>query len=295
MGALTRYFRIPALEASAKRPFTDESDDDMSDLERHDQPPVFDVQIHEPALTEDNLGLKTWASSYVLARNWHTLCNRLPRLPAHHNQRKATILELGAGTGLVGIAAAAVLRVDVLLTDLPDIVPNLHRNIDANRPSIVSGGGSATAAILDWTVPEKIIYPPQNEEEREDVEEGERRELVAGEEGEKYPLIVAADPIYSTNHPTWLVQTIDYHLDRIDDARAVVIMPIREAYLAEREDFKARMAGIGLTTDFDTTETGYDDWSEGKGEELTEVECWTSVWKWDPASLVEQQAEKAFL
>ncbi len=40
-------------------------------------------------------------------------------------------IELGAGPGLAGIAFC-LLGGDVLLTDLPDIVPLLSKNVDAN-------------------------------------------------------------------------------------------------------------------------------------------------------------------
>ena len=181
------------------------------------------------------------------------------------------ILELGAGTGLVGIAVAAVLGANVLLTDLPEIVPNLERNIASNKDVIESRKGSARAAMLDWTVPEKIVYSEKTDEST--------RPLVAEEQSSKYPLIVAADPIYSKEHPAWLVQTIDCHLAQGPDARVLIQIPIREAYAEERADLKDRMVNIGLKLFHEQTETGYDDWSDGQGDELSEVECWLGMWK----------------
>lgn len=35
--------------------------------------PEITLQIHEPPLTEDNLGLKTWASSYLMAKRLETI------------------------------------------------------------------------------------------------------------------------------------------------------------------------------------------------------------------------------
>lgn len=51
------------------------------------------------------------------------------------------VLELGAGTGALGIAVAA-LGGDVVLTDLPDVVPLTRQNVQLNTASF-SDRGSA--------------------------------------------------------------------------------------------------------------------------------------------------------
>jgi predicted nicotinamide N-methyase len=77
------------------------------------------------------------------------------------------VLELGSGTGLVGLAAAAIWQCMACLTDLPDIVENLDYNIDCNCITISEHGGAATAKILDWSNPPVVrpggIYPVRNE------------------------------------------------------------------------------------------------------------------------------------
>ena len=94
------------------------------------------------------------------------------------------------------------------------------------------------------------------------------------------PLIVAADPIYSKEHPKWLAQAVKCHLARVKEARVVVEIPIRDAFLEERNTFLACMKDIGLRIVSESRDIGYDDWSEGKGEELAEVECWMTIWGW---------------
>eukprot|EP00775_Hariotina_reticulata_P011281 gene11281-11431_t len=54
------------------------------------------------------------------------------------------------GSGVVGVTAAA-LGAHVTLTDLPELQPLLQANIAANKQLISTLGGSATAAVLDWT------------------------------------------------------------------------------------------------------------------------------------------------
>lgn len=61
----------------------------------------------------------------------------------------SSVLELGSGTGLAGLAAAAALQLPTLLTDLPEALPALQRNIAANA----SLAQLVAAAPLDWRDP----------------------------------------------------------------------------------------------------------------------------------------------
>lgn len=61
----------------------------------------------------------------------------------------SSVLELGSGTGLAGLAAAAALQLPTLLTDLPEVLPALRRNIAANAEL----AHLVTAAPLDWRQP----------------------------------------------------------------------------------------------------------------------------------------------
>lgn len=209
-----------------------------------------EITLCEPALTADNLGLKTWASSYLLSKRLSLISSTL--LPISPTTR---VLELGAGTGLVGLAAAAIFKVPVLLTDLPEIVPNLSRNIKANVHLDID----VEAKVLDWR---RTPVPPPPEKDRYDV-------------------VLAADPLYSAEHPRLLVGMVGVWLKRNGDARAVVEMPLREGYGRERDDFRIRMNGTGLEVADEGVETGWDDWGTKGGE----VKCWWSVWRWPKKSM----------
>jgi hypothetical protein len=131
--------------------------------------PEFKFDIREPPLTGDNLGLKTWGTSYVIARNLESFGmkyfnHRFDRSTVYSTsaERKTLlpstrVLELGAGTGLVGIAAGAIWGADVHLTDLQNITENLLCNIEKNSATVVGFGGQLSGGVLDWKEPDKAL------------------------------------------------------------------------------------------------------------------------------------------
>ncbi|KAI6821147.1 hypothetical protein KC332_g9423 [Hortaea werneckii] len=382
MGALWRRLGIPLKKAAAAKPVGTElkADEDRGVMEvdhvvtdtipvtnstaqdgshtgrseGDEDDEVLSIHLHEPALTADNLGLKTWASSYLLAKrlvllhsdkeetDFSTTTNPpapqlLPVLPPD-----AEILELGSGTGLVGMAAARVLQRKVWLTDLEGIVGNLERNVRGNWKVVAglsreSGSDEKEAverdegevaqmmrrermetAVLDWSDPLNVVVPGRRKQSQREGEE-EAPILLSPtaapigtipngssnpREHEKqaddtllkssapqpttwnpntFPLILAADPIYSPDHPTLLTTAIRAHLTLHSPlSRVLVEMPIREGFASEREDFRSRMEGLGLRVLGQGEEVGYDDWGSGgeDGRSFTEVRCWWSVWGW---------------
>lgn len=239
-GDLTRSFAVPS---SAALMHDDHSNEDE----------VIELTIFEPALTADNLGHKTWASSFALAKR---LCQIKDELSAQ------SVMELGAGTGLVGMAAACVLRTHVLLTDLPEIVPNLERNLNDNAMVINSNGGSVSAAVLDWRQPEALLLASEQCAAR------------------AFSLILAADMIYSSEHPELLSNTIRHHLSKSSEARLVLEAPIRDAYSTDLTTLRTKLSHLGLVVSQEGWEIAFDDWSCGVDGSPTEVKCWWSVWRW---------------
>jgi predicted nicotinamide N-methyase len=68
--------------------------------------------------------------------------------PSHSNS--PSVLELGSGTGLLGMAAAAMWQTEVVLSDLPTIMANLNFNVDQNRATVERLGGQVGSGALTW-------------------------------------------------------------------------------------------------------------------------------------------------
>ncbi|KAJ5099967.1 hypothetical protein N7532_006968 [Penicillium argentinense] len=227
----------------------------------------YTLTLHEPSLTSDNLGMKTWVSSYLLSRRLHKLLESPPELVPSGSTEPSTAntgkplraLELGSGTGLVGLSFASLKgkAATIHLTDLPEIVPNLAHNAALNVELMNKTEATVTTGVLDWSI---TPNPLPTAEERFDV-------------------ILAADPLYSPLHPKLLVDTINPWLSRGLDARVVVEMPLRDAYIPQVQEFRQRMTDLGLAVVEEGEEVGYDDWESASGDALA-VKCWWSVWGW---------------
>lgn len=123
-------------------------------------PSIF-LQIREPPLTGDNLGFKTWGTAFTMAKELETLRRKyLQHAFSQDKLEQLSVLELGSGTGLVGIAASAIWQCKVILTDLPEICENLERNAEENGEVVESRGGTVAVEPLDWrkTQPEDKSY-----------------------------------------------------------------------------------------------------------------------------------------
>ncbi|EDO16453.1 hypothetical protein Kpol_1066p17 [Vanderwaltozyma polyspora DSM 70294] len=203
------------------------------------------VKLYEPSLTADNLGWKTWGSSLILSQKMVNFLNNYKY--SNQSDDKLRILELGAGTGLVGISWSCKWKemmkltngnnlpnTEIILTDLPEIVGNLQRNISINNLNDI-----ARASVLDWTNPKSFIQEYSNE---------------------KFDIILVADPIYSPKHPEWVTTMISTFLKSNNDARCYLQLPIRAKYKEERSKLWELLKHDNLKTVSEEQDVGTDDW-----------------------------------
>lgn len=117
----------------------------------HERQMPFELIVREPPITGDALGHKTWGSSYLMAQQLDSIASGyLSHLWGPRCLASLSVLELGSGTGLLGMAAAVMWQANVVLSDLPDIMANLNFNIGTNKDMIEQLGGGVSSGTLTW-------------------------------------------------------------------------------------------------------------------------------------------------
>ena len=229
---------------------------------------VVTIRIAEPAeVRAEGLNLTTWTSSYLLARLLPTLQGVDPNI---HGDDTIPVLELGAGTGLVGLTAAITWDAPVVLTDLEPIVPSLAHNIALNRALFANPAGVSHARLscgsLDWRDPSGLsIYSIG----------------VKHSDAERMPgkanVILAADTVYSEEHPVLLSQTILAWLAPGSASRAIICYAMRVAYLDQIRELWQMLEDGGL----EAIAEGQDRADEKDGNQWDdELLCEWCIWRW---------------
>ncbi|CAI1934377.1 hypothetical protein SEUBUCD646_0D04760 [Saccharomyces eubayanus] len=199
------------------------------------------IPLYEPSLTADNLGWKTWGSSLILSQLVVDYLHTTDMLPlANCGTKRIRVLELGSGTGLVGLSWAAkwkelygIHNTEIYVTDLPEIVTNLEKNVVLNNLE-----DFVQAEVLDWTNPQDFINQFGHEKD--------------------FDIIFVADPIYSPQHPEWVVNMISKFL--APSGTCHLEIPLRAKYAKEREVLKSLLKDYDLKVIKESCSEGMDDW-----------------------------------
>ncbi|KAL2063612.1 hypothetical protein VTL71DRAFT_5417 [Oculimacula yallundae] len=218
--------------------------------------PEIRFEIREPPLTGDQIGLKTWGTSFVLAKKLEYIGSEYlgsilaDKIPSPN----PNILELGAGTGLVGMAAAAIWGKNVLLTDLEDIQDNMIFNINKNLSTVSELNGWISGDVLDWTIPQEALSSLNVKE---------------------FEIVIAADPMYDHEHPGLVAEMIRMFLKKNSESRALVAIPLRDAHTKRMAlHFSSIMESNGFLIVHQEHESFKDDW---QSEDEVQVQ-WT-IWR----------------
>lgn len=172
------------------------------------------VVIHQlPSL---GISFKLWLPATTLVTlldNYRRDPNNSPLTRTISFSSPLNIVELGSGTGIVGIAAAATLGANVTVTDLPNVVENLRFNADANGEVVARSGGKIHVASLRWG-------------EIDDVESL----------GQNVDLILASDVVYHEHLYDPLLKTLRLML--LEDSKRVFLMAHLKRWKKESIFFK---------------------------------------------------------
>jgi hypothetical protein len=223
------------------------------------------IHITEPDVRAQGLALETWAASSVQAKLIQNLPQASVQFPPKDpgsNQSIIPILELGAGTGMVGVSACVRWNQPTVITDLEGIVPGLAANISINRDNLKDN--QMLCGTLDWCHPSNLSFYPK------DVPS-------PFSQAKKAHVILAADTIYCAEHPPMLASTIVHWLSREPTARLIMCLPLRVCYLDELREMWKLLEEAGLEC--------IEDGQENADEKLFNDEClceW-SIWRWKQA------------
>ncbi|KAI9567516.1 putative methyltransferase-domain-containing protein [Boletus coccyginus] len=201
-----------------------------------------------------SVGAQTWGGACVLAEmivehpgrfglgtRWSSSTGS-DDLLTRTRERPLRILELGAGTGLVGLTVAKLLqawkipkpdptphhRATIVLTDLhPAVLDNLQSNIDANFPTVSDDTHNAilvNSHPLDWssfsmtdTTPNILSTP--------------------------FDVVFGADIVYEAQHTVWIRDCLKFLLSNTDgpneDPVFHLVIPLRPTHTFESSTIEA--------------------------------------------------------
>lgn len=195
------------------------------------------VTIRDSPVTADALGNRTWGAAPLLAQRlvkaYHS---RIAERSEVHPALPSSLLELGAGTGLVALALKIAanksqhsLRVD--LTDFhPHVLDNLRANVELNGLTQSDEMGPARVSRLDWQAvyeearrssqtassssTELPRYQSTAQTLPEDSAQIDRIDRIELQKSTPYDVIIAADCVYDPHHPQWIRAVADKYLAR---------------------------------------------------------------------------------
>ncbi|KAL8118032.1 uncharacterized protein LOC141723512 [Apium graveolens] len=172
-------------------------------------------------LPSKGLSFQLWpaATAFVslLDHQYQHSSATLSSLLTRPHSQPLRILELGSGTGMVGIAAAAILGARVTVTDLSHVIPNLKFNVEANLNTVGHNGGGVEVAALGWGVEE---------------------EMEAIKEKDEYDVIMGSDVVYHDHLYEPLLQTLKFFLLGEQTKEMVFVMSHLKRWKKESVFFK---------------------------------------------------------
>ena len=194
----------------------------------------LEIRLHQATDADDNQGSNETNTGFIMWPSAVMLAHHLSKNPdiwRGDDTPDGDIMEMGAGCGLAGLTAAALLQNDdsgsncnedkVVFTDYnPAVLENLKRNITLNEFDV-----DHEVFGLDW-------FDQQPNEEGEEVVENEEIKSTTwvdmdGTSHGQFRLILGADLIVCSNDAELVATTIDCAL--MEGGQAIILGPSADA------------------------------------------------------------------
>ncbi|KAG0001801.1 hypothetical protein BGZ65_003178 [Modicella reniformis] len=248
--------------------------------------PPQSLQIHDPSFIGGDVGFKTFGSAYLLSK--HIAHGDIPQLEPWMCAPSSPpsllplprILELGSGTGLVGLAATLFSNPHgpkVILSDYhPNVLTTLHHNSTLNHLET-----RCNIQLLDWRdilqkrSASQLKQPDvQSSIEHDNVAVASSADHVDSNqdipETDRMDLILGAEVVYDHGHAELVAHVVDEYLkkDMISDDKISlsrrrpafhIMFPIRKTHADVIADFDYWMDKMGFVDCRQAKEWGRED------------------------------------
>nr|GEU50344.1 protein-lysine methyltransferase METTL21D [Tanacetum cinerariifolium] len=157
---------------------------------RFTESPVINLTVGNKTLSfhQDNasmhVGTTVWPASLVLVKfieRWSSSPNNNPYQTLTNFTNKRAI-ELGTGCGVAAMGLYLLGLTNILLTDIPPVLPALKHNLKKNKPTL---GKMLKIGVLDWNKVDQV-----------------------GAVNAPFDIVVAADVVYIVEHVQGLVEAM---------------------------------------------------------------------------------------
>lgn len=184
------------------------------------------LRLHEPCYIGNDIGFKTWGAAPLLAK-YDLVTNQLfclenniffyrkllqENLIPHLGESR--VLELGSGTGMVGLVCDQLGAISVHMTDYhPRVLDNVAYNVKLNH-------SKATVSKLDF------IEIANSDEPQE-----------------AYDIVIASDLLYEIEH----AQHLPVAVNKLMKNEFYFMIPLRSTHWEEVECFEDKMRSFNFT------------------------------------------------
>ncbi|KAJ3029178.1 UNVERIFIED_CONTAM: hypothetical protein HDU68_012861 [Siphonaria sp. JEL0065] len=180
--------------------------------------PEISLSLRELSFEECAYGWQTWSGGQLLAHLLST--HKIPHISTL--PPTSTTLELGCGTGIVGLTLSKTYPTRNLV--MTDYMPTILSNARLNASQNACPHETLTIEKLDWRDPS--TFPKQ-----------------------RFDLIIAADVCYEFEHGSLVPPVCEALLSRDVEARVVVLLTLRIGFSKEVKNFEEGMEKSGFTVE----------------------------------------------